>query len=130
MSEELLTQAIAIVVAGTEAVGAVVIAVGAAWAAARFVAATVRGRNAAVFTPIRLSLGRYLTLGLEFLLAADVLRTAVAPSFQEIGQLAAIAAIRTGLNFFLGREIREEQAQVVARDAGDDRSPPIGPAPR
>src|SRR5260221_4283305 len=55
---------------------------------------------------IRLGLGRWLALGLEFALAADILRTAVAPSWREIGQLAAIAVLRTALNFFLEREIR------------------------
>ena len=45
---------------------------------------------------VRLGLGRYLALGLEFQLASDVLRTAVAPTLREIGELAAVAAIRTG----------------------------------
>lgn len=54
---------------------------------------------------IRLTLGRWLALALEFLLAADILMTAVAPTWEEIGQLAAIIVIRTALNFFLQREI-------------------------
>ena len=54
---------------------------------------------------VRLKLGRWLALALEFELAADILRTAVAPTWSEIGQLAAIAALRTALNFFLQREI-------------------------
>ncbi len=45
-------------------------------------------------------------------LAGDVLRTAVAPGFAEIGQLAAIATIRTLLNFFLTWEITEERAEI------------------
>ncbi len=48
--------------------------------------------------------------GLEFQLAADILRTAVAPSFEEIGQLAAVAAIRTALNYFLERDIKVTSA--------------------
>ncbi|MDK1349083.1 DUF1622 domain-containing protein [Streptomyces sp. 378] len=68
---------------------------------------------------IRLTLGRFLPLGLEFQLAGDVLRTAVAPSFTEIGQLAAIAAIRTALNFFLGREIAQERAEPDADQSRD-----------
>jgi uncharacterized membrane protein len=63
---------------------------------------------------VRLRLGRWLALALEFLLAADILRTAVAPSWSEIGQLAAIAAIRTALNFFLQLEIdRAEERKAV-----------------
>ena len=57
---------------------------------------------------IRLGLGRWLALGLEFALAADILRTAIAPTWREIGQLAAIAVLRTALNFFLEREIARE----------------------
>lgn len=54
---------------------------------------------------IRLRLGRWLALALEFELGADILRTAIAPSWTEIGQLAAIATIRTLLNYFLQKEI-------------------------
>ncbi|MFD1829925.1 DUF1622 domain-containing protein [Streptomyces desertarenae] len=97
-----------------EAAGALIIFVGAVWAFARFLAAGVRDRGGLEhgFNRIRLSLGRFLTLGLEFQLAGDVLRTAIAPSFTEIGQLAAIAAIRTVLNYFLGREIASERAEL------------------
>jgi uncharacterized membrane protein len=55
---------------------------------------------------IRLTLGKSLALALEFLLAADVLRTAVAPNWDDIGKLAAIAALRTLLNYFLERELK------------------------
>lgn len=58
-------------------------------------------------TEIRLSLGRTLALSLEFLLGADILQTAVAPTWDDIGKLAAIAILRTGLNFFLDRELKE-----------------------
>ncbi len=60
---------------------------------------------------IRLGLGRWLALALEFELAADILGTAVAPSWEELGQVAAIIALRTALNFFLQREIRELAAE-------------------
>jgi uncharacterized membrane protein len=58
---------------------------------------------------VRLRLGRWLAVALEFLLAADILKTAVAPSWDEIGKLAAIATLRTLLNFFLEREIDKEE---------------------
>lgn len=54
---------------------------------------------------IRVDLGRWLALGLEFELAADILRTTVAPSWDDIGKLAAIVVLRTALNYFLQREI-------------------------
>ena len=59
----------------------------------------------------RLQLAQSLALGLEFLLAADIMRTAVAPSWHEIGQVAAIAALRTALNFFIQREIDSAQSR-------------------
>lgn len=65
--------------------------------------------NRASTEPIRLGLGRWLALALEFLLAADILKTAVAPTWEEIGQVAAIIVIRTALNFFLQREIDVSQ---------------------
>ena len=51
------------------------------------------GRGGEVRDDIRFDLGRWLALGLEFELAADILRTAVAPTWNEIGQLAAIAVL-------------------------------------
>lgn len=62
---------------------------------------------------VRLDLGRALALGLEFLLAADILNTAVSPSWDQIGRLAAIAAIRTALNIFLQREIESARRKEI-----------------
>ena len=63
---------------------------------------------------IRLRLGRWLSVVLEFLLAADILRTAIAPSWDDIGKLAAIAGIRTALNYFLQREVREASQSIAS----------------
>lgn len=57
---------------------------------------------------VRLTLGRWLAVGLEFELAADILNTAVTPTWSDIEKLAAIATLRTALNYFLEREIRAE----------------------
>lgn len=57
---------------------------------------------------VRLVLGRWLAVALELELAADILNTAVTPSWSEIGKLAAIATLRTSLNYFLEREISQE----------------------
>jgi uncharacterized membrane protein len=51
--------------------------------------------------------GRWLVAGLTFQLAADIIGTSIAPTWQEVGQLGAIAAIRTFLNFFLERDLAE-----------------------
>ena len=71
------------------------------------------------YLPLRRSLARYLIVALEFQLAADVLSTAIAPGWKEIGQLAAIAAIRTVLNYFLEREIKKSDPDdMPAPDEG------------
>ena len=109
-----------------EILGALVIAVGIAVAIIGLIrhARSEKGRP---FTPIRLSLARYLALALEFQLAADILSTAVAPSWDRIGKLAAIAVIRTALSYFLALEIKEEQQRKVkeasstAEDTGEKR---------
>ncbi|WP_373539893.1 DUF1622 domain-containing protein [Chamaesiphon sp.] len=63
---------------------------------------------------IRFQLGRGLALGLEFTVASDILRTAIAPTRQDILNLGAIVLLRTLLNYFLEREIRQgEQSSPV-----------------
>ncbi|MBW8487267.1 DUF1622 domain-containing protein [Actinomadura parmotrematis] len=113
LSEDWLKQTVDLLVRLVELAGAVVIFVGAAVAFARFLVTAVRTRDAERFVPVRLNLGRFLALGLEFQLASDILRTAIAPTLREIGELAAIAAIRTALNYFLGREIKEERSELA-----------------
>jgi len=63
---------------------------------------------------IRLQLGRVLTLGLEFTVASDILRTAVAPTRQDILNLAAIVLLRTLLNYFLEQEISQGEQRRLA----------------
>ena len=107
-----------------ELIGAAIIGIGtvvALWALGK---ALVAGRGAN-FTAVRLAFARYLVLALEFQLAADILSTAVAPSWDDIGKLAAIAVIRTVLNYFLVREMKEEAAEIEAEhQASTDVTPP------
>lgn len=63
---------------------------------------------------LRLRLARWLAVALELELGADILRTAIEPTWNELGLLAAIAAIRTALNYFLEKEIQ----RAAARTAG------------
>lgn len=118
-AETQLQDAVALLVTVVEACGAIVIITGAVWAFLQFLARAVRHRGRDGFVPVRLRLGRFLALGLEFQLASDVLKTAVSPSFEQLGQLAAVAAIRTALNYFLTREIEVERRQVEAGDTTD-----------
>ena len=68
------------------------------------------------FREILVRYGRWLVAGLTFQLAADIIGTSIAPSWQEVGQLGAIAVIRTFLNFFLERDLAE--LEIGARRSG------------
>ena len=117
LSEDWLKSAVMLLVRLVESAGALIIFVGTVIAFARFIhAALVHRHDPHHFVSVRLGLGRYLALGLEFQLASDVLKTAVSPTLTEIGQLAAIAAIRTALNYFLAKEIKQEQALLEQRE--------------
>lgn len=105
-TEHLVAAAVQWLTLCVEVVGALVIALG----VGQGLRALTRGLGQeAEFTAIRLNLARYLALALEFQLAADILHTAIAPTWERIGQLAAIAAIRTLLNHFLQRELAVER---------------------
>ena len=69
-------------------------------------------------TEVRMTLGRWLAVALEFELAADILNTAVTPTWSDIAKLGAIATLRTALNYFLEREIDQasKPEQVVAEN--------------
>lgn len=60
---------------------------------------------------VRIQFGSSLTVALELLLAADVLATAIAPTWDDIGKLAAIATLRTALNYFLERELKSNESK-------------------
>ncbi len=69
-----------------------------------------------------------ILLALEFALAADIARTAIAPNWTDIGQLAAIAAIRTVLNLFLERDVEAARrdtrgSKAASSSAGTETSP-------
>jgi uncharacterized membrane protein len=64
--------------------------------------------------------GPLVVAGLTFQLAADVLETAITTSWDEVARLAAIAAIRTFLNYFLERDLSEIRVrQGLAQNGGD-----------
>ena len=102
-----------------EAVGVLVVAVGIARAVVGYLVSLVRRSKPFPPEGLRLDLGRSLALALELLLGADILRTAVEPTWDEIARLAAIAAIRTALNFFLERELEAAGATGPRRQRDD-----------
>ena len=100
-----------------ETTGALIVALGIVLALWAFVRTVVRRTDPTSseegFNRVRLTLARYLALALEFQLGADILSTAIAPSWEAIGKLGAIAVIRTVLNYFLQREMEAEARSVV-----------------
>jgi uncharacterized membrane protein len=90
-----------------ETLGAGIVGVGVCVALAQLIR-MLASRQPAEFNAVRLTVARYLALALEFELGADILGTAISPSWDQIGKLGAVAVIRTGLNFFLTVEMKQE----------------------
>ena len=111
--EELLVTAVGYLKLAVEAVGAAIVGFGALATVVVYLL-SVFGIRKRSYTEIRLFLGRYLALGLEFQLGSDILSTAVSPTIDEVKILAAIVVIRTVLNYFLSREIERERQEVEA----------------
>jgi uncharacterized membrane protein len=65
----------------------------------------LRGKNELPLDDIRYDMGRYLLLGLEFLIAADVIHTVIQPTLEQVAVLGAIVIIRTIITYFLNREM-------------------------
>jgi uncharacterized membrane protein len=66
-----------------------------------------------------LQFAHWLVAALTFQLAADVVNTSLAPTWNEIGRLAAIAAIRTFLSYFLDREVETTRRLQHPRERGE-----------
>jgi len=110
--EELLVTTVNYLRMMVEAIGATIVGIGALSTAFLYVLSLL-GLRKYSNSDIRLHLGRYLALGLEFQLGADILSTAVSPTFEEVQLLAAIVVIRTVLNYFLSKELEREREQVA-----------------
>jgi uncharacterized membrane protein len=109
--EELFKAITTAIATGVELIAVLVIALAVLKAAWQVVGAYLHRPGARPKEEIRLNLGRWLVLALEFTLAADVLKTAVAPTWDDIGKLAAIATLRTALNFFLQKEVERGETE-------------------
>jgi uncharacterized membrane protein len=68
--------------------------------------------SADAYSLVRFTFSRYLVMALEFELAADIMGTAISPTWDQLGKLAVIATIRTFLNFFLQYEMKGEKAET------------------
>jgi uncharacterized membrane protein len=104
---EIVKNIAAVVATCTELIAVIVIVVGAAQAIASGLVPFLRERRAIQPNLVFRGFASWLVLALEFMLAADILKSAISPTWNEIGQLAAIAAIRTFLNSSLGHDLRQ-----------------------
>src|SRR5262245_1432353 len=106
--EELFRQWAAYLALMVEALAVIFIAVGAIEAVWMMLKFPHEGRRQAVWSRF----GVWLLLSLEFELGADIIRTAISPSWTQIGQLGAIAVIRTFLNHFLEQDLERYRTTV------------------
>lgn len=60
---------------------------------------------------VRLMLGTYILLGIEFMIASDIINTVISKSIESLIFVAALVVIRTAISFFLGRELAELAAE-------------------
>ena len=109
--DEILNQLTGPIAFAVEVIAAILIAYGAAEALAKVLGHVLHSR-----TPVGwrkemfVRFGIWLLLGLQFALAADIVRSLGSPTWESIGQLAAIAVIRTFLNFFLEKDLSDATA--------------------
>jgi uncharacterized membrane protein len=92
----------------------VVVAYGTIQAFALCLRAMIRGSGVGNFDTGYVRYARWLIAGLTFQLAADIIETSVAPSWESIGRLAAIAAIRAFVNYFLERDMEAHEKREAA----------------
>lgn len=119
--EELFKKLADSVALGVESGAVLIIAYGAIEAIYQLIDGVSRGRTkAGQRKEILVRFGVWLLLGLEFELAADIVRTVIAPSWTEIGQLAAIGFIRTFLNFFLEKDLEKYEPRPAPEPIGRD----------
>jgi uncharacterized membrane protein len=104
--EELLHEIARYVGLVIEAIAILVIAIGAVEALIATLRVMLGGRASNIEKrAVWLDFARWLVAGLTFQLAADIVQTTIAPTWDEVGRVAAIAAIRTFLTFFLDRDM-------------------------
>lgn len=116
--EDLLREFASHIALAAELACVVCVAVGAAIAGVRVCLGLARGKGTdpTVRRAIFVGFAGWIILALEFALGADIVRTAIAPTWDQIGQLAAIATIRTVLNYFLEKEV-ESRNQLAGGGA-------------
>ena len=114
--EEMLRSLSIYIALAVETVAVLIVAYGSAEAFLQLVAVLLRPRTShGERKALWRRYGVWLLLALEFELAADIVRSVISPSWQDIGALGAIAVIRTFLNYFLEKDL----------EAADDAKPTV-----
>ena len=109
---------------GVDVAGILIIVLGAVGATVQFVGRARGGRSSEAYSLYRRNLGRAILLGLEFLVAGDIIRTvAISPTFRSVGVLGAIVVIRTFLSVALQVET---EARWPWQPRKASRSPEVG----
>lgn len=116
--QNIFKQVAGFIALGVEASAALIIAYGAIEAISGALHTIVnRQLESGKRKEIWLRFAMWLLLGLEFELAADIVRTAIAPTWTDIGQLAAIGVIRTFLNYFLELDLEKYDSKRAEAEA-------------
>ena len=102
-----------------DAMALIIVAIGTAEAFFTGLRAAFSGLVHRRFREVLVRYGHWLVAGLTFQLAADIIETSIAPNWQDVGQLGAIAVIRTFLNFFLERDLAELGTGAPRRSTSD-----------
>jgi uncharacterized membrane protein len=110
--EHWLNTVIAFVVPVIEACGALIIILEVIRTVVMYLIAYFR-RGPLEATPLRCRLGQSMVMGLEFLVAADILKSSISPQWNDILFLAALIGLRTLLNYLLERELESMDAKTV-----------------
>jgi len=103
--EEAIRLVIGYLIPVVEACGVLVVTLGVARAIMRYVHSFLE-HDPLQMTSLRLQLGQSMVMGLEFQVTADILKTALSPTLNEVALLAVLIAVRTVLNYVLQRELR------------------------
>ncbi len=98
-----------------ESFGVLVIMVGALRTITKYLRSCIGHTNQRM-TSLRNQLGQSMVMGLEFLVAADILRTALAPTWNDMLLLASLVGLRTILNYFMERELKALDADAPSSD--------------
>lgn len=123
----LFASAVALLIEGAVVL---IVAIGTAQALCRVPSVFASASPLRAAKAVWLSFAVWILLALEFALGADIIRSAISPSWDEIGKLAAIAAIRTGLNWFLAKDLENftpAEADPDKTGVKQSASEPIAP---